>query len=605
MLPVNPSSELANLPESSPTADGHETLNSVARVEDWAQFNTVLQQMNRAYKRAEFGANLCDAAVNVHSFLRDQERAESDQGRAEHSKFRKTSEYWKARTLIYELNDIFHFDLGINDAAVEQGEALYEELHTLSLRWDTLEQITDPDRTLVREKVMYASCRGTELRRRGKPEAAKKLFEWLREFTSSRLITKEFPCFGTQAILSYHLGSVYRVLEDHTLAEETYTQTLDLLYKREEARDDHRDRLFTIRRQAMTIGIGYGWVNATRGSLRRAENSLVTARSLLAGINDPIVPPFIELLLGTIKRCRAGTKRTKLLEAVELLIKAKDTLAKNKQARHIPRACWELSLAYDLLENFDESKKYLEQVATYADKVGHQKWQINVRILRSRSLRRQKQYERALEEAESAVEKAKDFNSTLPLTDAYITRGEAKFALVQDRNEFPQSYAEARKDFELALEKTGAPRVGEKDAGLPTNPKIVAVCELRIAQCFVRDGDEAKARSHFASWDILRGSVEHEWVRELAEKVKREIEGSLMNFTISARDPRAWDYARNVAQLRNWLLNQSLRHTKRNYSAAAELIGVKRGTLYQWQDDSRSQSQRARTKASVPQKLDP
>lgn len=152
----------------------------------------------------------------------------------------------------------------------------------------------------------------------------------------------------------------------------------------------------------------------------------------------------------------------------------------------------------------------------------------------------------------------------------------------------------AREDFEeaqrlmLELESAGARPTW------PSNPKIVAVCKLRIAQCYARVGDEIKAKEHFADWKILRASVEHEWVRELAAKVEKEFDKLSMNFIISARDYKEWNYAENVVRLRIWLLTQALRHTKMNYSKAAEIIGVKRGTLYQWQEDSRSPSKRAR-----------
>lgn len=132
-------------------------------------------------------------------------------------------------------------------------------------------------------------------------------------------LAKTLPCFGTQARLTYHLGSIYRILERHNDAEHKYMETLDLLYERAKVRTDRHERVFMIRRQAMAIGIGFGWVNASRGSLGRAENALTTARSLLAGINDPIVPSYIELLYGVIKRCRAGRNKAKLRTAIDSL----------------------------------------------------------------------------------------------------------------------------------------------------------------------------------------------------------------------------------------------------------------------------------------------
>jgi DNA-binding protein Fis len=544
----------------------------VSAVNDWADFEVRLSQIVRAYKEAQFNENLGQAARALHLFLRAHER-------------KTESSYWKALTLIYELNDIFHFDDSINEQALNLGITVYNELRALSIEWDK----GNPAKELAKEKVMYCSCRANELKRHGEIDAAGNLFEWLLQFTAINLQTEAFPYFGTQARLTYHLGAIYRILERHNEAEEKYTQTLDLLYQRAQMRTDRDERLFIIRRQAMAIGIGFGWVNASRGALGRAENALTTARSLLAGIKDPIVPPYIELLYGIIKRCRAGRNKAKLRKAIESLEAASESFNRNNQDRFVPAASWELSLAFSLLPDYPKAEYFLKKVADYAEEVGHPKWLTNVRILRSRILRNQGDCDGALKEANFAVNQAEHCKSVLPLTNAYIARGEAQFSICE-KTGVGESYEPSRTDFERALELI---------SHSASNPKIVAVCELRIAQCFVRDGDEANARLHFNHWEMLRSSVEHELVREIGEEVKREIEGLLMNFTISAKEPKEWNYTTNVTRLRSWLLNQALRHTKRNYSAAAELIGVKRGTLYQWQDDTSSQSQRARTNKSV------
>lgn len=553
-------------------------------VKNRAVFEETLKALNASFKKATFDKQLSDRALELHRLVSEQYRPEA-------------STYWKALTIVYELNDMFNLDESINEDAFTKGQVVYNELRELSLRFERSNANSDEERRLALEKVLYCACYGNELRRRGQAEAAAHVFDWLLSFTSTTLKTSAFPCLGTRARLSYHLGYVYRVLERHNLAEDKFTQTLDLLYERSQTRNNDRDRLLILRRQAMVVGIGYGWGNLTRGYLERAEKALTTARSMLAGINDPVVLSFIELLYGTIKRCRAGTNTTKLEKAIQSLQAAKKSFEERGHRRHITRACWELSLAYNLLGNFEQAEKNLTEVEQFAETVNHVKWQINVLILRSRLLRNQGDLPGAREQAEAAVRKALAGISVLPLTDAYITRGEAFFKTIETGERSGQSYELARKDFETALDKIGTFGTKQKSFRLPLNPKIVAVCELRIAQCYARDGDEVKARSHFATWELLRANVEHEWVRELAEEVHREIEGIVQNFSISAKDPREWNYVQKVAELRNWLLAQALRHTNKNYSAAAKLIGVKRGTLYQWQDDSRAQTQRARTKS--------
>ena len=152
----------------------------------------------------------------------------------------------------------------------------------------------------------------------------------------------------------------------------------------------------------------------------------------------------------------------------------------------------------------------------------------------------------------------------------------------------------ARDDFSQALHYVLERESADRTTGLPSNPKIAAVCHIRIAQCYARELNEAKAREHYAEWEVLRAHVEHAWVREKAAEVKAEIDSLSMHFFISAHDPNAWNYTDNVVRLRRWLLTQALRQTRKNYLKAAALIGVQRATLYQWQDDSRKRSKRAR-----------
>jgi tetratricopeptide (TPR) repeat protein len=556
----------------------------VTPVSDWADFEMRLQRVNSGYKQALFTPELRENAVQLWRFLRD--KGDLDE----------TSAFWKAYTLLYELNDLFQFDSNIKDEAFKLGEIVYDELRSLSVRLDTSE-IPLHERKLAREKVLYCSCRGNELKRRGKTVPARELFEWLLEFTINKLQTNRFPCLGTQARLTYHLGSIYRILDRHDEAEDLHAKTLELLYERSKLPHDADERTFMIRRQAMTIGFGFGWVNASRGSLKSAENSLLTARSLLAGINDPVVPSYIELLYGITKRCRAGSNKVKLQEAVESLISARSAFELAGNSRYVPAACWELSLALNLLGRFSEAQENLNKVREYAEKTEIARWLANVRTQQSRILRNQGDYKRALREAEEAVRIGNDCNLALPLTTAYIARGEAKLRLPGNDKQSEIDYKDARRDFEIALQKLKSSATAEKILEHSANPKIVGICELRIAQCYAREGDDENAKLHFSRWELLRERVEHELVREIGAEVKSEIDKLLMNFTISGKESSEWNYITNVTRLRNWLLTRALRHTKRNYSAAAELLGVKRGTLYQWQDASRNRSQRARTRA--------
>lgn len=560
-------------------------------IKGWDDFKVRLVQIEQAHKRSRFDSNLRIAAGELYAFLRRIKDSGSGQNREE------VPEYWKAQILLYELNDIFHLSKDINADALNVGKRIQYELFDQSDRWDDDKEFNLEQLSLTRQKVIYCAYRGNQLKRTGDAEGAQKLLEWLLEFTDNKLAHADpLQSWEVLAYITYNLGSVYRVLEKHDRAEEMFTRTLECLRKRTEEPDGIGvdDYFFNVRQQAMVVGIGYGGVNLTRGFLRRAENALTTARALLAHIRDPIISPYIDLLYGTIKRCRAGRDRELLQEAIDILRRVRDDFQKHNHDRYVPRACWELSLAFNLMGDDEQTQKHLDAVATYADQTKHPKWQTNVRILRSRRARRQGDYKAALAEAEGAVEKARACRSVLPLMDAYITRGEAHLYTADKSDQRKSKYLAARRDFDNALRLVLELGLSDPAMGLPSNPKIAAVCSLRIAQCHAREGNEMKAREHYKGWEILRSNVEHEFVRELAAQVKDEIDSLSKNFTISASEQSQWNYAENVASLRRWLLTQALRATK-NYTDAAKLLGVQRATLYQWQEDAHSQSKRART----------
>ena len=568
-------------------------------IKDWADFQALLAQMERAYKRSRFDKKLNDAARELYAFLSRVKNSGTDQNLMD------APEYWKAQTLLYELNDVFHLSEEINKQALSVGKHIQFELHDLSDHWESEKDLNPARLSLTRQKVMYCAYRGNQLKRTGDAEGAQRLLEWLLEFIDSKLAPADPPrSWEVQSYITYNLGSVYRVLEKHDKAEEMYTRTLDCLRKRMElpGSSGFDDYFFNVRQQAMVVGIGYGWVNLTRGFLRRAENALTSARALLAHSRDPIISPYIDLLYGTIRRCRAGSNRKLLQEAIDILIRVQEEFKRHNHLRYVPRACWELSLAFNLMGDDEQTRKHLDAVAAYAEKTKHPKWQTNVRILRSRRARRYDDFQTALAEAEAAVEKARACRSALPLMDAYITRGEAHFYTADKSGQRKSKYSAARSDFNDALRLML--ELGRSDAtsDLPSNPKIAAVCNLRIAQCYAREGSELKAKEHYKRWEILRSNVEHEFVRELAAQVNEEIDSLSKNFTISASDQSQWDYAENVANLRRWLLTQALRATK-NYTDAAKLLGVQRATLYQWQEDAHSHSKRARAgRGDVPAK---
>lgn len=551
---------------TTPETQQKELLLPIANHEDLKQR---LKAIKHAYKRGTFDRTLETAARNLFAYY-------------QHAVKNDSREFWKGRTLLYELNDIFQMDSSICDTVFNDGFQVNQELRNLARKFRNSAFVFS-ERKELREKALFVACYAHELQRRGEKHLALDTLQWLLGFIQ-RFVQEEeaMPCFAIKATLCYHIGSVHRKLEQHQSAEKMYSQALDLLHDRSKTRPyDLDDYFFVIRKQAMIVGLGFGLMNLARGSLERAQHALRTARSMLARNEDPLIRPYVELYCGVIKRCRAGSDTTKLAEAIKDLESARNAFVKHMRYR--VRSSWELALAKTLCDDLPAARADLQLVSNYAEQEADQKWRTNVYILESRLLRREEKYLEALGQADKAVEIAssEDCKTTLPIVDALITRGEARLVMANAGGSLI-SYTMALEDFRKALALVSEDQSSGSATNRISNPKIAAVCELRISQIYARQGNQKVADGHFSEWLRLESQVEHEWVRELATDVKDDIDKLSLNFTISAVDETAWGYNENLARLRHWLLKRALRHTNHNYAKAAELIGVQRATLYQW-----------------------
>jgi tetratricopeptide (TPR) repeat protein len=548
-------------------------------ITSWEDLKTQLTQMKRASKRADFDSDLVCKWQALNAFLNSLTDKQRHQYESE-------PEYWKARTLIHELNDVFKHDADINDQVYKDGPRIYEELKRLEDSWSSNSQRSGQNqsllfRTLTREKVLFCSRYGIELKRREATREASRLFIRLLGFTKHELKTKDVPCFGTRAALSYGLATICRQQEDFKLAREYYAEAIYLYSERAKRRgaQDPDDVLFTTRRIAMCIGLGFGWISLTRGRLRRAENAFTTARAMLAQTPHWVVVDYIEYLYGALKRCRAGSNEERLNDAIDSLITAREAF----QERHVlyeTRVARELALAYNLLGDFEKAWPLAQLIEERALKEKGIRAKVDAYVLKSRILRQQRKYKEALKEAETALELTKGSQELLPKVDALIASGECLLGVAHSTKQREARYDQARSVFEAAnkvlivKDENGKRKV--------RNPKITAVCELRLAQCYARVKDRRRAEEHFSKYRRLQKKVEHEWVRELGDEVREEIDNSTPDFFISAEDAARFDSGAMMGDLQRWMVEQALEETKKNVKEAAALLGIERPTVYRW-----------------------
>jgi len=543
-------------------------------IKNWEDFKSQLALMKRASKRADFDSDLERRWIAVKTYLgllTDRQR----------QRFEQEPEFWKARTLIHELNEVFKPDAEIDEQVYKHGPRVYKDLKKLEESWTNKSRLTDEQRTLIREKVLFCSRYGNELKRREDTHQAFKLFMSLRVFTERRLSTETMPCFGTRAALSYGLATICRQREEFKLAREYYGEAIGLFCERAKRRGvtSQDDALFTTRRIAMCIGLGFGWTSFTRGRLRRAENAFTTARAMLAQTPHWLVVDYIEYLYGSLKRCRAGSNEGLLRDAVKSLTKAR-TAFQDRHIRYETRVARELALAYNLLGEFSDAWSLALLIEDRVKDDTGIRSKVDAHVLKSRILRQQGKYSEALEEARRAMELTKGRDEPLPKVDASIAAGECLLGLADSTKQRDATYDQARSLFrtanEMLLVKDGG---GKRKL---RNPKITAVCELRLAQCHARVKDRRRAEQHYSKYKQLRKKVEHEWVRELGQEVREEIDQLTPDYFISAKDAARFDWKARIGELQRWIVEQALERTNDQVGDAAALLGVKRATVYRW-----------------------
>lgn len=524
-----------------------------------------LGQIRRAFKLVEFTDELRVAGGNLYRFVRSVH-------------MRQRPEYFKACTLAYELHDNLYVAEEINDWAVEDGRKVFGMLYDRLGGRGRGGALTVLDRKLLREQILWCSCYANELKNKVNPEKALEVFEALHRFTG-RVMTDDMPCFATRAILSYHTGTVHRRMEDHERAEAMYTRAIEFYFERARRRPGELEEfIFTTRRVAMCIGLGIGWVNLTRGYLHRAENALTTARSLMVHINDPVGRHYIEMLWGTIRRCRAGSDKAGLARAIEALIDARDVFRARNHQRYEARACKELALAYGRAGDVEKSEEFLRCLENYSHQSRNGQLKADVHVIRSRNSRSRGEYEEALAEAGLAHAAATASGNRLAIVDALIARGEAKLRLAA--GSAGGDCAGALEDFETALGELNPSR--DAYGGEQTlNDKIAAVCMLRIAQCHVRNNKWRDANEYLERSKGVRARVEHQWVHELAARVEREFEGMTKDFSVSAGDPDTWNLDDRRKELQEWLIAQARRRAGDDRAELAKLLGVSRTRIGQ------------------------
>jgi tetratricopeptide (TPR) repeat protein len=529
---------------------------------------------------------------------------------------------------------------------VDEARQVVEDAADIGAGLDQEDLSTLEQRVLVREKVrcfeayIIAECYSRQLY----PEARNKL-EACRDFIEGKLMTKGTPAFGLTLLgmSEYYLGRVHRQLGAYSPAKQAFMKALQHLLARAELKkgaatagtagrpsvagdkpEDYSvdDNLaFLDHKVAVCFGLGLAWIDFTQARLTDAEQKVTAAKASLIKYDDAIDNAYMDLILGSIARCKADRDIEQLIRAETLVQRALGEFIKIEHGWYEPHARFELGQVHLYLalahKEGEERKKHLECALREAEKVRavstdreDSMWVINSLVLQSEIKRAARVYNDAKDLATQALnelkeaERNKDTNSLRVCEiNALIARAEAnlsdakaerekehKIRLAADPDTLHAMRVRTQKKLDAAHEDlTKALSLNERKEIMrrahSQNSRIEALCRLYLARCYAYGGDKRRAQESYQKWLDIDEGVEHAKIKSLAKKVKDDIDKVVTEFVVLGDGDLRYDEL--VKGLQTFLLNVARDKYPKDKDRQAKLLGVARMTIYNWENEER------------------
>lgn len=521
------------------------------------QLKNLIKQVRTSHKQGQFDESLLSDVHTLKTLVEQNKEA---------LRSKDPFTYFKTKCMIYEVRDYFNLiDANESREVCDEGTLVAQNLPV-----KVGPNISPQERRIIRERIRFCVAHANELYRSNYYEAAREKVLGLYNFVLEELRDETLPCFGTLAQLTYFLGKAHRQMAEYDKAEKYFAESIEYCYKRAEIKNKPSEYSFSNYKAAVSLGLGIGWVNFTRGYLTRALYNITPARLTLCNTGDIFNKAYLDLMYGSIKRSQAGVDHSKLQEAIGIISQSFHIFKEKGHKRYLAKAAFELALAFNLTGNAEEAERALKIVEQIAEERHDYRWQSHALVVRSRVQRNMGKYIEAVEFAELAFKKAEMNRQALCMIDALIARGEAKIAC--------QEYAAGRNDFEVALSLNEGKAPYALTIGRSVNPKIYAVCHLYIARSYALEGHEMDAKESFQKWD--KGvAIEHMCIHNLARSVKADIDNLGRSFFIKSSENLS--YKERLRELREWLLEQAELKEPNNISKRAKILGITRSRLSQ------------------------
>jgi tetratricopeptide (TPR) repeat protein len=395
------------------------------------------------------------------------------------------------------------------------------------------------------------------------------------------------PLLGTRARLSHALGQVFRQQHQYDKARDAFRTAMVQARLRFAANtrdaeqrqiddppfgaspdrfEDHR--LLCHWTVGKCLALGLGWIDYTTGQLSSASGLLSAGYALLRATGDVVHRAYATLLIGAVERARAGHDEAGLEAAITILRDGSSVL--RAHPRFELRASFELALAYYRLPKYQqqaqEEIRILKTHFNSSPTARSARWHSAVLVIESRMMRRAQNYDGAVSRAQLAIRLAEKARGSAErpadvLAEASIAMAEAQLAQAES----------GVGDIEAShLRRLAISRLQRALSHGGDNAKIRAVCELHLAHAHRMAGaylDAQLARARAAEW--LR-SVEHGFVKDLAQRVDHLMDDHVAFFLDGRTAPLT--KSANFERFEVFLIRQAM---ARKGSQWFELLGLK------------------------------
>ena len=449
-------------------------------------------------------------------------------------------------------------------------------------------------------------------------EAAIELADKCARFVRERIYQEEeFPCRGTLGQIYRLKGNCYRRLERYGEAEAHFGKAIINYYLRAKMREVQASReidaleaarrvggqdiaqvvaeisrrqekreadyQLVTRRVAMILSQGFGWIAYRKGQLSRAEYSyLLPARLALLRSRSDAVRAYNRLIMAAVLRSKANSDESVVRKALEEAREAEETFRGYGHQLYVLRANFEMGLCHARLREFSLAQEQAAAVQEMAEEIKDVRWISNALVLQAMIAREVGKPQAAADLAAKAL-KTGDGRPVLQV-EAFLARAEARLALGQ--------HVAAREDLQQAEDLTAqTSRAVQADPN--SNPIFHARLGLLRAKSWLGVGEIPKAQQALDEAKPFVAQVEHFLLKRLLQEVEDELKtyGNIFSIRVDKNTSLSFQHYR--PRLLEFLIQQATIRSKRKTKAdIAEILGVTRQTLLQWEQEVRESKEK-------------